>query len=146
VITVERRVEVSKPVRAVFAYLSDFTNTNYWDPATVRTTRTDTGPLGVGSTFRNVSQFRGRPSELDYDLVRLEPNRHLTFTGKNRTVTATDDLSFAPSRSDSTLITYRAHFSFHGVYRLAEPFLRRGFEPIADETAAQLRQVLESLR
>jgi carbon monoxide dehydrogenase subunit G len=144
-ITVERRFEVNRPVRFVFAFLSDFTNTNQWDPGTVHTTRTDTGPLGVGSTFHNVSQFRGRQTELDYSMVRLEPNRHLTFTGTNSTVTATDDLTFAPSASEGTLITYRAHFSFKGIYRLAEPFLRKGFEPIADETVAQLAGVLEGL-
>jgi carbon monoxide dehydrogenase subunit G len=145
VITVERRVEVSRSVRVVFAYLSDFTNTNKWDPGTVRTTRTDSGPLGLGSTFHNVSRFRGKQTELDYELVRLEPNRHLTFTGKNSTVIATDDFSFAPSRNEATLITYRANFTFQGRFRLAEPFLRNGFEPIADETVAQLKQVLESL-
>ncbi|MCW2497145.1 SRPBCC family protein [Jatrophihabitans sp.] len=144
-ITVERRFDVGTPVRVVFAYLSDFTNTNSWDPGTVRTTRTDTGQLGVGSTFHNVSQFRGRQTELDYELTRLEPNRHLTFTGRNSTVTAVDDLSFAPSATDGTLVTYRSHFTFHGVYRLAEPFLRRGFEPIADDTVQQLAEVLRSL-
>ena len=144
-ITVERRVEVNKPVRVVFAFLSDFTNTTQWDPGTVRTTRVDSGPLGVGAKFRNVSKFRSRETELDYELVRLEPPRHLTFTGTNKTVVATDDLSFAPSRADATLITYRAQFSFKGFYRLTEPFLRKGFEPIADETIASLKAVLERL-
>jgi carbon monoxide dehydrogenase subunit G len=144
-ITVERRFEVSKPVRLVFAYLSDFTNTNDWDPGTVRTTRTDSGPLGVGATFHNVSRFRGSETEFEYAMVRLEPNRHLTFTGTNSTLTATDDLSFAPSVSEGTLITYRGHFAFRGAYRLTEPFLRKRFEPIADETVSQMKRVLESI-
>lgn len=143
-ITVQRTVQVERPIEVVFAFLSDFTHTEQWDPGTVRTTRTDSGPLGVGARFRNVSEFRGRRTELDYQIMRFEPNEHLTFTGENRTVTATDDMAFRSSDS-GTHITYRAHFSFKRWARLAEPLLRRGFQSIADETVAQLRTALETL-
>ena len=46
---------------------------------------------------------------------------------------------------ERTVITYRAHFRFKGVYRLVEPFLRKGFEPIADDTVIQLKRTLESV-
>lgn len=141
-ITVERTVEIARPAPAVFTYLADFTHTEQWDPGTVTTTRTDHGALQVGATFHNVSEYRGRRTELDYVLLRHDENAHLTFTGNNKTVEATDDMSFT-SDGDTTTITYRAHFRFKGVARLAEPFLRRGFEPIADDTVAQLKRTLE---
>lgn len=141
-IRVERRMEIARPVQVVFAYLADFVHTNEWDPGTVETRRIDSGPLAVGARFHNVSQFRGRRTELEYELVRFEPNRHLTFTGTNKTVTATDDMAFAAGAADGTLLTYRAHFAFNGPARLAEPFLRRGFATIADDTVAQLTRTL----
>ena len=141
VITLERTVDVPRPVSAVFAYLSDFTRTEQWDPGTVRTTRTDTGPLGVGATFHNVSTFGKRTTELEYRCMRFEPDTHLTFTGNNRTVEATDDLAFE-GRGDSTRITYRAHFRFKRWVRLLEPLLKRRFDPIAEETVAQLARTL----
>lgn len=143
-ITVERTVRVERSLPAVFTFLSDFTATEQWDPGTVTTARTDDGPLRLGSTFHNVSQYRGRRTELDYRIERFEPDVRLTFVGDNKTVQATDDMSFAPDGA-STVITYRAHFSFKRWARLAEPFLRRGFEPIADETVAQLKRTLESV-
>ncbi len=143
-ITVQRTFEVAAPAAAVFSYLADFTNTTEWDPGTVRTTRTDAGPLGVGARFHNVSRFRGRETELDYVCEVYEPDRHVVFTGENKTVVATDDLSFAAS-GPSTVITYQARFRFKGLARLVEPFLGRAFGPIADETVASLRRVLESL-
>ena len=148
-ITVERELVVERPVAHVFAYLSDFTHTEQWDPGTITTRRTDgDGPLAVGSTFHNTSEYRGRRTELDYRLVRLDPDEHLTFTGANKTVEATDDLAFRAEPADDgerTVITYRAHFRFKGVFALAEPFLRKGFEPIADDTVSQLKRTLESL-
>ncbi|MFN2519374.1 MAG: SRPBCC family protein [Jatrophihabitantaceae bacterium] len=143
-ITVERTVEIDRPVEVVFTFLADFTHTEQWDPGTVSTTRTDSGPLRVGARFHNVSEFRGRRTELDYRVVRLDPNEHLTFTGDNRTVTASDDMAFR-STGSGTHITYRAHFRFKRWARLAEPLLRPGFGKIADRTVAQLRSALETL-
>ncbi len=148
-ITVEREVVVERPLAHVFVYLSDFTHTEQWDPGTVTTVRTDgDGPLVVGSTFRNTSEYRGRRTELDYRVVRLDVDEHLTFTGVNKTVEATDDLAFRAEPGDDgerTVITYRAHFRFKGLARLAEPFLRKGFEPIADDTVIQLKRTLETV-
>ena len=38
----------------MFAYLSDFTTTNEWDPGTVSTERVS-GDGGVGTTYHNTS-------------------------------------------------------------------------------------------
>ncbi len=144
-ITVERIVEVDRPIEAIFAYLADFTHTEQWDPGTVRTTRVDVAPLSVGARFHNVSQFRGRRTELDYVLKVYDLDKHLVFTGNNKTVEATDDLSLRSDRPGTTTITYRAHFRFKGVARLAEPYLRPKFGPIADDTVAQLARTLTSV-
>lgn len=144
-ITVRREVAVARPLDAVFGYLADFTHTEQWDPGTVRTTRTDDGPLQVGSRFHNVSTYRGRTTELDYRVVRLDPDARVVFTGENRTVEATDDLSFRADGDGGTLISYCARFRFRRWARLAEPLLRKGFEPIADETVAQLKRTLETV-
>ncbi|WP_375483008.1 SRPBCC family protein [uncultured Jatrophihabitans sp.] len=148
-ITVEREVVVERPLPNVFAYLTDFTNTEQWDPGTISTVRTDgDGPLVVGAAFRNVSEYRGRRTELDYRIARLDPDEHLTFTGVNKTVESTDDMSFRAEHSEDgerTVLTYRAHFRFKGLARLAEPFLRKGFEPIADDTVIQLKRTLEAV-
>ena len=143
-ITVERTLQIDRAPSAVFAYLADFTHTEVWDPATVSTTRTDDGPLRVGATFHNVSTYRGRQTELDYRVERFERDTRLTFVGENSTVQATDDMTFS-GLGERTLLLYRAHFRFKRWFRLAEPLLRRGFEPIADDTIGRLRRTLESV-
>lgn len=140
-VTVRRTIQIPRGVEEVFAYLSDFTTTQEWDPGTVTTTRVDDGPLKVGSRFHNVSQFRGRRTELDYELTVLEPCSHLVFTGNNKTVTSTDDMRFTGDATHTTM-TYEASLDFHGVAKLAGPLLKKGFEKVADETVAQLLAVL----
>lgn len=141
-VSVERTFVVTRPPTEVFDYLSDFTNTEHWDPGTVSTTRLDSGPIRAGATFHNVSKFRGRTTELDYELTDYQPVNGLVFTGKNKTVTSRDKLRFTAA-GDDTSITYRAEFDFHGLAKLAAPLLKPGLEKLADETIAQMKSTIE---
>jgi carbon monoxide dehydrogenase subunit G len=143
VVQLERRFIVSAPLGEVTGYLKDFSHAEDWDPGTERCVRTDSGEIRVGSTWHNVSRFRGRTTELDYELRTLAEDR-LTFVGNNRTATSTDDLSFRVSGA-GTSVTYRATIRFHGLARLADPLMQRVFNRIADETVDQLTRVLNAL-
>jgi uncharacterized protein YndB with AHSA1/START domain len=85
--TIERTVAVDRPLADVFAYLSDFTTTNEWDPGTVKTVRAS-GNGGVGTAYRNTSKFAGRETELTYVVERLVPLQELALRGENKTVVA----------------------------------------------------------
>ncbi|MEV4558173.1 SRPBCC family protein [Kitasatospora sp. NPDC049285] len=139
-VTVERSITIGRPADEVIAYLADFGNAPAWDPGTESCDRIDGGPVTAGATWLNVSRFRGRRTRLTYTLERYDADR-LVFVGRNRTVTATDDMTLQ-SAGDRTLLVYRAELRFHGAARLAGPFLRRAFEHLADEVAERLPRVL----
>src|SRR5690242_11102622 len=120
--TIQRVLTVGRPVETVFGYLADFEHTNEWDPGTVRTTRLDGGG-GVGTTYRNISRFNGRETELTYTVVEVSSPERLRFRGVNKTVTASDTITLRPVGPGETELTYLAEFEFHGVARLAVPFL-----------------------
>ena len=145
-VSVERSFVVLKPRAVVLEYLKDFAHAEEWDPGTQSCTRTDTGSIGVGSTWHNVSQFWGRSTELEYRLAALEAGR-LTFVGENRTATSTDDITLdeAGVDKDQTRITYRADVEFRGIAKLAGPLLQRTFERLADETREQMKRKINSL-
>ncbi len=56
-ITVSRTFGVDAPSEVVVAYLADFAHAEQWDPGTVRCVRSDDGPVGVGSSWRNTFNF-----------------------------------------------------------------------------------------
>jgi len=136
VIEVERLMVLDHPLTDVVGFLSDFANTEMWDPGTVTCDRVDSGPVAVGSEWRNVSEFRGRRTELRYRLARFDPDR-LIFVGQNKTATSTDDLRFE-SDGGRTRLTYRARIEFGGLARLAAPLLKREFERLGDEVSRRL--------
>ncbi|MEU1534946.1 SRPBCC family protein [Streptomyces fagopyri] len=130
-VDVSRSFTVAYPLGDVVSYLADFAHAVDWDPGTQQCRRIDDGPIAAGARWHNESQFLGRRTELTYLLDRKELKR-LTFVGTNKTATSTDDLTFSDN-GDGTLITYHAAIRFHGLARLADPFLRREFERLGDE-------------
>jgi carbon monoxide dehydrogenase subunit G len=142
-VAVQRVMRTRTSPEAVVEYLADFAHTESWDPGTKSCTRIDDGPAGE-PRWRNVSVFRGNETELTYTLVTRTPER-LVFRGENKTVTSTDDLSFTALPEGGTEITYLADLDFHGIVKLAGPFLKGEFEKLGDEVAQKLPAVLDQL-
>lgn len=140
---VERTFTVTRPVETVFEYLSDFENTNEWDPGTIETRRTS-GDGGIGTTYANTSQFMGRRTELVYETVAYEPYTRFQARGRNRTATATDTMTFTPE-GDGTRIHYHADFDFGPLLNLVAPLLLKGkLEKLADEVVEQIHDSLNA--
>lgn len=140
---VERTFIVSRSVEEVFDYLSDFENTNEWDPGTIETKRTS-GDGGLGTTYANTSMFAGRETKLSYETVGFDRPTFFSARGTNKTATATDSMTFTRD-GDRTQIHYRADFVFHGVVKFLAPLVvKPKLSALADETVEQIRASLES--
>jgi uncharacterized protein YndB with AHSA1/START domain len=141
--TIERTVTVDRPLADVFAYLSDFTTTNEWDPGTVKTVRTS-GDGGVGTAYRNTSKFAGRETELTYVVERLVPLQELALRGENKTVVAHDTMTFRETPT-GTEVNYLAEFEFKGLAKYLAPLLAPAFKKLGDEAEVGMKRALERL-
>ena len=127
----------------VFAYLSDFTNTEEWDPGTVECTRVD-GDGGVGTRYRNVSSFLGRKTELEYVAAELTAPTLVHFAGHNEQFEGHDRIRLEAS-GGGTQVTYDAEFSFKGASLVAVPLIALYLPVLANKTVKQLKQSLDRL-
>lgn len=143
---VVRTFVVSAAPAAVIGYLTDFGNTNEWDPATQRTTRTGNGngPIVVGTTWQNVSKVLGVTTELTYCLTVAESDR-IVFAGRNEGATSTDTITVRPAAGGGTEVTYHLHVEMHGLAKLAAPLMKIEFEKLGDEVVTRLTGVLNRL-
>jgi len=135
-----KTVVVDRPLQAVFDYLADFTTTTEWDPGTVSTVR-EQGDGGVGTTYRNTSEFLGRTTELRYVVQELVPAQRIRLRGENQTVAATDTMTFRQV-GGGTEVTYAAEFAFKGPARFLTPLLRPALERLGRQAETGLRQAL----
>src|SRR6476619_3095098 len=127
----------------VFDYLSDFTTTTEWDPGTVVTERTS-GDGGVGTTYRNVSKFLGRESELTYTVVEWTSPTTFALRGENATVVAHDTMEIA-AEGPGTRVTYSADFAFKGLAMSIAPLLAPALKRLGDHAERGLAEALGGL-
>lgn len=146
--TIERTITTTASPEAVWAYLSDFTTTNEWDPGTVETRRIS-GSGGVGSEYHNTSKFLGRETELVYTTKELEPARLIRLEGNNKTVRATDTMTLTAMPSGGTRVVYNAKFDFKGVVGkvapILSPVLAPAFKKLGDEAEVAMKRALDDL-
>ena len=144
---ITRSVETTTPIEKVFAYLSDFTHTEEWDPGTV-STRQVAGDGGEGTKYDNVSKFAGSKTELTYTVRTYVPNERFVIVGQNKTVTATDTMTFSRTAT-GTRVTYNAAFEFKGLFAkvapLLSPVLGMAFKKLGDEAEKGLQTNLDKL-
>lgn len=130
-------LEVPRAPDEVFAYLADFSSTAEWDPGVAEAERTSAGPVGVGSTFRVVSQFLGRRIELRYEITEFEAGR-VVLRGTAPGVVSVDEITVTPA-GDGARIRYDAQLALQGLRRLADPLLQLAFYWIGGEAVDGLR-------
>jgi hypothetical protein len=76
----ENTVTIRRPVADVFAFLADFENVPAWNSAIVETMKVAPGPVGVGTTYRQVRSVPRR-SEEDFEVTVFEPASRLEVQG-----------------------------------------------------------------
>ena len=141
--TVSRTFSVSPTPQQVIEYLKDFGNTVEWDPGTQLCTRIDSGPIGEGASWHNVSKILGVTAELTYTLDSLGDS-NLVFVGKNKSSTSTEKI-YIDAANTGSVITYRNELEMHGLNALFNPVLKLYFEKLANDTEKQLTSVLNRL-
>ncbi len=142
-IEVERSFAVSKPADVVVDYLQDFSHAQEWDPGTKSCVQESPGPVGVGTTWHNVSEIKGRETELTYRLEERTQDR-LRFVGTNDSATSTDTITVTPAATGSS-IRYHARIEFHGLAKVAGWFLQSEFEDLGDQTVRQMTAAIDAL-
>jgi hypothetical protein len=126
-----------------FAYLADFRHAEAWDPGTVDCELVS-GQGGPGATYRNVSEFLGRRTELSYRTLTHHPIDRLHFQGTNDSFVGDDRLAFAPHAA-GTEIEYHATFELRGAAQLALPVVAAYLPVLARKTIRQLKRTLDEL-
>jgi len=128
----------------VFAYLSDFSTTQEWDPGVAEAQRLDEGPIAVGSRFNVVADFMGRKTPLVYAVVAYDAPHSITLRGENATVISLDTIAFEPTAAGGTRVSYDADLTLKGPLGLGDPLLKLVFRRIGDRAVDGLRDTLRA--
>lgn len=135
-------VTIQRSPHDVFEYLAKFENVPRWNYAIVETHKTSEGPVGVGSTYRQIRSLPSR-SEEEFEVTEFEPGKKLAIRGTLGPFEGT--LTYLlESIDDGTRLTNEADLEGHGLMRLAAPIAGGRVREAVAANLSTLKAILES--
>jgi hypothetical protein len=141
--TFENTVTICRAVEDVFAFLADFENIPSWNYAIVETKKTSPGPVGVGTTYRQLRSVPSR-SEEGFQVTAFEPSSRLEVHGDIGPFTATISYLLAPTDHGTRLTNVVDLESASGVLRLVAPLAASRVKTAMAANLDTLKQLLET--
>ncbi len=139
---VEASVVINRPVDDVFAYVTDVTNWPQWT-GFPEVEQTSEGPVGVGTTFRGLSEFMGRRDEWTSEVTAYEPSKRVEQKIIWGPMSMEQTLSFDPVEG-GTRYTQVGEGETAGVFKVAGPIVNRAMRKQLEGSLAKLKEILEA--
>ena len=126
-----------------FAYLSDLSNFDEWDPGVSRAEQVEGTEPGEGAVF----ELDASGTTLRYVVEMFDPPRAVSAVARSTFITSVDTITVEPDGdAPGSVVTYDADLTLNGLLRIGDPFLKLAFGRIGDRAAAGLTEQLDGQR
>jgi uncharacterized protein YndB with AHSA1/START domain len=116
--------EIERAPADVFAVLADVTKNAQWASASIDGHLTSPGPVGVGTTAREVTRFLGRRMETDSEVIEFIPGRRLAYIVRSASFPFAGAFDVVPEGAGSR-VTATFEATPTGRFRLLGPIFIR---------------------
>ena len=137
----ENTVTIRRPIAAVFAFLADFENIPAWNYAIVETRKVSPGPVGVGTTYRQIRSVPRRSQE-GFEVTVLEPTSRLEVQGELGPFRARLSYALEPA-AGGTKLTNAVELRASGLLSIVAPLATSRVKRAVAANLDALRQILE---
>ena len=134
-----KELVVDRPIWVVWAFISDFANSQVWDPGVASARKDTEGDVRVGTRYYLQVLFNGKQMPMTYEVTAYDPPNRVELRGDGAPITAIDDIRFTATPEGGTRIDYVADIRLKGVLKIAAPLLGGKF-------AATGRAAIEGMR
>jgi uncharacterized protein YndB with AHSA1/START domain len=136
-------IVINRPVRQVFAAMTDTKNLPQWDVGLLEARLTPDGPVGVGLKTIEVRKFRGRTSENAGEVIEFEPNSRITRKSVDMPMTVVGTVTFAATPK-GTMVSWRWNLQFSHFFGLVGPLIATAMKRGSEASLRGLKDQLES--
>lgn len=134
---------IDRPLEEVFAFTSDFSNSELWDPGVETARRVGDGqPDGVGTKYELMVTFGSRQIPMVYETTLWEPNSRVVLEGRGETINAIDEIRFE-ERDGATLVEYTADLTFTNWMKFMAPLMAPLLNKVGAKALDGLVETLE---
>lgn len=142
-VKMEHSVVINRPIEEVFAFLTRPENGLQFRAGLLEAEQTSEGPMGVGTTWREVEQFLGRRSESTYEVTQYEPNTRLRFRSTSGPMPAEATETFELVEG-GTRVNVTFEVELGGLFKLAEPVVARMAKRQVEADIGNAKDLLEA--
>ena len=133
---------IDKPIRDVFAFVSNPNNMSKWNSAVVSLQQVTPGEVGVGTKFKTVGEMMGRRIEGEMQITAYEPDTKCGFQVKAGPMQVDMTMTFK-TVGTGTKISLNAQGNPAGFFKLAEGVMAGRVKSMMEENLARLKSSLE---
>jgi uncharacterized membrane protein len=141
---IETSVVINCPIEEVFVYSTDPENTPEWQTGLLESRVTSAGPIGVGSTIRDVRVFMGRQAVSMVQVVVYEPNKEFTLKVESGEIRFKARHLYE-STGDGTKVIFLAEGRPNGFFKHAARLIARKMQQQFESDFLKLKHVLEDV-
>jgi len=133
---------IDKPVKDVFAFVTNPANMSKWNSAVVSMEQITPGAVGLGTKFKNVGEMMGRRIEGEMQVVAFEPDTKYGFQMNAGPMQVNVTLSFK-TVGTGTKLSLNAQGNPAGMFKLAEGVMQGRVKSMMEENLVRLKSSLE---
>ncbi len=141
--TFENTVTIQRPAEHVFAYLANFENVPAWNYAIEKTSKSSPGPVGAGTTYRQLRSVPRRSQE-GFQVTVFEPAARLAVEGQIGPFHATTSYLLEAIAGATRLTNNVALEPSHAVLRPIALLPVPKVKAAVAQNLAKLKQILEA--
>ncbi len=135
-------VLVDRPMKDVFAFVSNPNNMSQWNSAVVSLQQATPGAVGIGTKFKTVGEMMGRRIEGEMQVTIYEPDTKCGFQLQAGPMQVNLTLAFK-TVGTGTKISLNGQGNPGGIFKLAEGVMTGQIKSMMEGNLARLKTVLE---
>ena len=142
-ITLTHSVTINRPLEQVFSYVTDIEKGSEWQTGVLEAESPSEGPVGIGSTTREVRQFMGRRMESTFEVTEYEPNSAFGFKSTSGPIPMKGRQTFETVEG-GTKVTFVLSGEPEGAFKLAAGLIKGMAKRQIEADYSNLKDLLES--
>jgi carbon monoxide dehydrogenase subunit G len=135
-------VLIDRPMKDVFAFVSDPNNMSQWNSAVVSLQQVTAGAVGVGTKFKSVGEALGRRIEGELQVTAYEPDTKCGFQLNAGPMQMNLTITFK-TVGTGTKVSLNGQGNPGGIFKLAEGVMAGQVKSMMEGNLARLKSVLE---
>lgn len=142
---VEESIEIGRPLKEVFGYVSEPDNLPEWTGIAIEVRKDAPGPVREGGTFTVAVKFLGRRFETPYERTTYEPDRLFKERAAGGPIPDQEwTYTFEEVPGGATRLTRAAVGEPGGFFKLADPLIERALKRQVRVDLETIKDLLEA--